>query len=349
MKKIVCFGEIMMRLNPLNKERFIQADNFAVSHSGAEANVCASLANFYDSEMAGLKNFLESKKVEFKNEQLEICFISKLPQNEIGKSALKTLRSQNINTDFIEFGGNRLGIYFLEEGYSQRPSKVIYDRQNSSFAESSISDYDWDKIFEDCTWFHFSGITPALSDNLAEICKLACKKAKEKNITVSCDLNYRKKLWSTKKACEVMSQLFEFVDICIANEEDVQNVFGFEGSYDELSKKLIEKFSCKLVAFTLRKSINANQNNWSTVLFSDSEKIESSQYEIQVLDRVGAGDSFSGALIFALQNGFSKSDALEFATAASCLKHSIIGDFNQVSLDEVLSLMKGNANGRIQR
>ena len=330
MKKIVCFGEIMMRLNPLNKERFIQADNFAISYSGAEANVCASLANYFE-------------------DSSQIYFVSKVPANELGKSSIKTLRSQNINTEYVVQGGQRLGLYFLEEGASQRPSKVIYDRKNSSFAESSISDYDWDKIFEDCTWFHFSGITPALSDNLAEICKMACKKAKEKNIKISCDLNYRKKLWTTEKANSVMSELFEFVDVCIANEEDVQNVFGLQGSYEELAQKIIQKFSCKLVAFTLRESFSADKNIWSSLLFSKTESFKSEKYEIQIVDRVGAGDSFSGALIYALLNDYSNQNSLEFATAASCLKHSIHGDFNQVTVDEVLSLMNGNANGRIQR
>lgn len=330
MKKIVCFGEIMMRLNPLNKERFIQADNFAISYSGAEANVCASLANYFE-------------------DSSQIYFVSKVPANELGKSSIKTLRSQNINTEYVVQGGQRLGLYFLEEGASQRPSKVIYDRKNSSFAESSVTDFNWDIIFEDCSWFHFSGITPALSENLAEICKMACKKAKEKNIKVSCDLNYRNKLWTTKKAGEVMSQLFEFVDVCIANEEDVQNVFGLQGSYEELAQKIIQKFSCKLVAFTLRESFSADKNIWSSLLFSKTESFKSEKYEIQIVDRVGAGDSFSGALIYALLNDYSNQNSLEFATAASCLKHSIHGDFNQVTVDEVLSLMNGNANGRIQR
>ena len=330
MKKIVCFGEIMMRLNPLNKERFIQADNFAISYSGAEANVCASLANYFENSS-------------------QIYFVSKVPANELGKSSIKTLRSQNINTEYVVQGGQRLGLYFLEEGASQRPSKVIYDRKNSSFAESSVTDYNWDKIFEDCSWFHFSGITPALSDNLAEICKMACKKAREKNIKISCDLNYRKKLWTTEKANSVMSELFEFVDVCIANEEDVQNVFGLQGSYEELAQKIIQKFSCKLVAFTLRESFSADKNIWSSLLFSKTESFKSEKYEIQIVDRVGAGDSFSGALIYALLNDYSNQNSLEFATAASCLKHSIHGDFNQVTVDEVLSLMKGNSNGRIQR
>lgn len=330
MKKIVCFGEIMMRLNPLNKERFIQADNFAISYSGAEANVCASLANYFE-------------------DSSQIYFVSKVPANELGKSSIKTLRSQNINTEYVVQGGQRLGLYFLEEGASQRPSKVIYDRKNSSFAESSVTDYNWDIIFEDCSWFHFSGITPALSENLAEICKMACKKAKEKNIKISCDLNYRKKLWTTEKANSVMSELFEFVDVCIANEEDVQNVFGLQGSYEELAQKIIQKFSCKLVAFTLRESFSADKNIWSSLLFSKTESFKSEKYEIQIVDRVGAGDSFSGALIYALLNDYSNQNSLEFATAASCLKHSIHGDFNQVTVDEVLSLMKGNSNGRIQR
>lgn len=330
MKKIVCFGEIMMRLNPLNKERFIQADNFAISYSGAEANVCASLANYFE-------------------DSSQIYFVSKVPANELGKSSIKTLRSQNINTEYVVQGGQRLGLYFLEEGASQRPSKVIYDRKNSSFAESSVTDYNWDIIFEDCSWFHFSGITPALSENLAEICKIACKKAKEKNIKISCDLNYRKKLWTTEKANSVMSELFEFVDVCIANEEDVQNVFGLQGSYEELAQKIIQKFSCKLVAFTLRESFSADKNIWSSLLFSKTESFKSEKYEIQIVDRVGAGDSFSGALIYALLNDYSNQNSLEFATAASCLKHSIHGDFNQVTVDEVLSLMNGDANGRIQR
>lgn len=330
MKKIVCFGEIMMRLNPLNKERFIQADNFAISYSGAEANVCASLANYFE-------------------DSSQIYFVSKVPANELGKSSIKTLRSQNINTEYVVQGGQRLGLYFLEEGASQRPSKVIYDRKNSSFAESSVTDYNWDIIFEDCSWFHFSGITPALSENLAEICKIACKKAKEKNIKISCDLNYRKKLWTTEKANSVMSELFEFVDVCIANEEDVQNVFGLQGIYEELAQKIIQKFSCKLVAFTLRESFSADKNIWSSLLFSKTESFKSEKYEIQIVDRVGAGDSFSGALIYALLNDYSNQNSLEFATAASCLKHSIHGDFNQVTVDEVLSLMKGNSNGRIQR
>ena len=330
MKKIVCFGEIMMRLNPLNKERFIQADNFAISYSGAEANVCASLANYFENSS-------------------QIYFVSKVPANELGKSSIKTLRSQNINTEYVVQGGQRLGLYFLEEGASQRPSKVIYDRKNSSFAESSVTDYNWDIIFEDCSWFHFSGITPALSENLAEICKMACKKAKEKNIKISCDLNYRKKLWTTEKANSVMSELFKFVDVCIANEEDVQNVFGLQGSYEELAQKIIQKFSCKLVAFTLRESFSADKNIWSSLLFSKTESFKSEKYEIQIVDRVGAGDSFSGALIYALLNDYSNQNSLEFATAASCLKHSIHGDFNQVTVDEVLSLMNGNANGRIQR
>lgn len=330
MKKIVCFGEIMMRLNPLNKERFIQADNFAISYSGAEANVCASLANYFE-------------------DSSQIYFVSKVPANELGKSSIKTLRSQNINTEYVVQGGQRLGLYFLEEGASQRPSKVIYDRKNSSFAESSVTDFNWDIIFEDCSWFHFSGITPALSENLAEICKMACKKAKEKNIKISCDLNYRKKLWTTEKANSVMSELFEFVDVCIANEEDVQNVFGLQGSYEELAQKIIQKFSCKLVAFTLRESFSADKNIWSSLLFSKTESFKSEKYEIQIVDRVGAGDSFSGALIYALLNDYSNQNSLEFATAASCLKHSIHGDFNQVTVDEVLSLMNGNANGRIQR
>lgn len=340
MSKIVCFGEIMMRLNPENSLRFVQANNFEISYSGSEANVCVSLAN-YDAQ---------------------VSFVSKVPENPLGQSAINELRKYGVDTQYVIQGGNRLGLYFLEKGVSQRASKVIYDRKNSSFSESQSNDYDWDKIFSDANWFHFSGITPAVSKNVAEICLTACKKAKEKGITVSCDLNYRKTLWDKTQANSVMSDLFQYVDVCIANEEDIQNVFGLSAektdveqgkldisNYEDLAKQIINKFNCKYVAFTLRKSFSASNNDWSGMIISKDSTYKAKDYSINIVDRVGAGDSFSGMLIYAMTKGYSMQDSIEYATAASCLKQTIQNDFNHTLLSEVESLVKGNSAGRIMR
>lgn len=340
MAKVITFGEIMLRLAPEAYLRVVQADRFCVTYSGAEANVAVSLANF----------------------GVDAAFVTKLPDNEPGQSAINYMRRFGVNTTMIVRGGERIGIYFLEKGASQRASKVIYDRKNSSIATANAADFNWNTIFEGAEVFHFTGITPALSDELAEICYEACKAAKEKGITVTCDLNFRKKLWSSEKAGKVMSRLCQFVDVCIANEEDASTVFGITApqesfqnlnrdGYVKIAAQLAERFSFKKVAVTLRDSISASVNNWSGLLYVNSEKKAyfSREYNIQIVDRVGAGDSFTAGLIYSELNGFDSDKAVNFAAAASCLKHSIEGDFNMITADEVLSLMNGNGSGRVQR
>lgn len=338
--RVVTFGELMLRLAPENYLRFVQSEKYEATFGGAEANVAVSLANY----------------------GIDVSFVSKLPTHEIGQSAVNSLRKYGVDTSKIVRGGERVGIYYCEKGASQRPSKVIYDRAYSSIAMAKAEDFDWDKIFDGVTWFHFTGITPALSDELAEICEIALKKAKEKNITVSCDLNYRKKLWSKEKAGEVMNKLCPYVDYCIANEEDAKDVFGIEADntdiyggkldrdgYISVAKKLTEKFNFKGVAITLRESKSENDNDWSGMLYTDGQAYFSKKYSIHIIDRVGGGDSFGGGLIYSLMNNYESQQAIEFAVAASCLKHSIEGDYNLVTKQEVESLAGGNASGRVQR
>lgn len=340
MSKVITFGEIMLRLAPEGFYRFVQAKKFDASFGGGEANVSLSLANL----------------------GIETSFVTNLPKNEIGQMALNVLRANGVGTEFINRTDARMGIYFLERGASQRASKVIYDRSDSSIFKARNEDFNWDKIFEGASYFHLTGITPALNDNLATISLEAVKKAKEKGLVVSVDLNFRKKLWTKEKAKEVMSKICKYVDICIANEEDAKNVFGIEAkntniekgdldytAYKEVAKILKETFSFKKVAITLRESISASRNNWSALLYSDSEYYFSKKYEIDIVDRVGGGDSFSAGLLYSLINGYSNEESIEFAVAASCLKHSIEGDFNLVSKEEILSLVKGDGSGRVQR
>lgn len=337
---IVTFGEIMLRLSTKGYLRFTQSNHYYATYGGGEANVAVSLAQF------GHK----------------VHFVSKLPKHEIGENAVQSLRKYNVNTDHITRGGDRVGIYYLEKGASQRASKVIYDRKYSSISLAEKEDFDWDEIFKDCTWFHFTGITPALGENIANICFEACKKAKEKGITISCDLNYRKKLWSKQEANQTMSKLMTFVDVCIANEEDAADVFNIHAqnsdvqsgqidhkSYIDVAKKLCENFNFKYVAITLRKSINANINEWSAMLYNNNEAYFSKEYTMQIVDRVGGGDSFGAGLIHSLIKGKGNQEAIEFAVAASCLKHSIEGDFNFVTEEEVLQLVNGSGSGRVQR
>ncbi len=338
--KVVTFGELMLRLAPENYLRFVQSEKYEATFGGAEANVAVSLANY----------------------GADVAFVTKLPSHEIGQAAVNSLRKFGVDTSKIARGGDRVGIYYCEKGASQRPSKVIYDRAGSSIATASPEDFDWDKIFGGVGWFHFTGITPALSDKCAAITLEACKKAKEKGITISCDLNFRKKLWSKEKAGEVMGELCNYVDYCIANEEDAKDVFGIEADntdinngkldrngYVSVAKKLTERFGFKGVAITLRESISANDNNWSGMLYTNGEAVFSKKYAMHIVDRVGGGDSFGGGLIYSLANGYDAQKAIEFAVAASCLKHSIEGDYNMVSLAEVEALAKGNASGRVQR
>lgn len=338
--RVVTFGEIMLRLAPENYLRFVQADRLEATFGGAEANVAVSLANFGE----------------------DVAFVSKLPTHEIGQSAINSLRKFGVDTSFVARGGERVGIYYCEKGASQRPSKVIYDRAGSAIATATGDDFDWDKIFDGAKWFHFTGITPALSDTLSGIVLQAVKSAKEKGITVSCDLNFRKKLWSKEKAKEVMSEICKYVDICIANEEDAKDVFGIEAEntdiesgklneqgYVSVAKQLVDKFGFKAVAITLRESISANDNYWSGMLYTDGKAVFSRKYAMHIVDRVGGGDSFGAGLIHSLLAGKNATDAIEFAVAASCLKHSIEGDYNMVSKEEVEALANGNASGRVQR
>ena len=340
MKKVVTFGELMLRLAPENYLRFVQSEKYEATFGGAEANVAVSLANY----------------------GVDVAFVSKLPAHEIGQAAVNSLRKFGVDTSKIVRGGERVGIYYCEKGASQRPSKVIYDRAYSSIAMAKREDFDWDKIFEGVEWFHFTGITPALSEGMAAITLEACKKAKERNITISCDLNFRKKLWSKEKAGEVMGEVCRYVDYCIANEEDAKDVFGIEADntdintgkldrngYISVAKKLTDRFGFKGVAITLRESLSANDNNWSAMLYTDGTAVFSKKYAMHIVDRVGGGDSFGGGLIYSLLNGYEAQKAIEFAVAASCLKHSIEGDYNMVSVAEVEALAKGNASGRVQR
>ncbi|MBF7097283.1 sugar kinase [Alkalibacter sp. M17DMB] len=340
MKKAVTFGEIMLRLAPEGYFRFIQAETFGATYGGGEANVAVSLANY----------------------GIDASFVTKLPKHEIGQAAVNSLRRFGVDTKSITRGGDRVGIYFLEKGASQRPSKVVYDRAGSSIATATKEDFNWDEIFEGVEWFHFTGITPALGDDVAEICMEACKAAKERNITISCDLNYRNKLWSKEKAGQVMGELCKYVDVCIANEEDASDVFGIKAAntditagkvdhegYKDVAKQLADRFGFEKVAITLRGSISASDNNWAAMMFDGNEYYFSKSYKMHIVDRVGGGDSFGAGLIYSTMMDFAPQDIIEFATAASCLKHSIEGDFNQVTVDEVKKLAGGDASGRVQR
>ena len=339
-KKVITFGEIMLRLAPEGYYRFVQADTFGATYGGGEANVAVSLANYgFDAK-----------------------FVTKLPAHEIGQAAVNSLRKYGVDTSYITRGGDRVGIYFLEKGASQRPSKVIYDRAGSSIATATKEDFNWKEIFDGAEWFHFTGITPALNDEVAAICLEACKAAKENGVTISCDLNYRNKLWSKEKAGEVMGELCKYVDVCIANEEDAADVFGIHAAntdvttgtvnhegYKDVAKQLADRFGFSKVAIGGGESISANDNNWSAMLYDGNDYFFSKKYKMHIVDRVGGGDSFGGGLIAASLNGFDSQATIEFAVAASCLKHSIEGDMNLVSMDEVLKLAGGDGSGRVQR
>ncbi|SET66529.1 2-dehydro-3-deoxygluconokinase [Natronincola peptidivorans] len=340
MKKVVTLGEIMLRLSTPGHQRFVQADSFDVCYGGGEANVCVSLSNF----------------------GLDARFVTKVPKHEIGQCAVNALRKYGVDTSYIARGGDRLGIYFLESGASQRASKVIYDRANAAIAEAELSDFNWKEIFDDVDWFHFTGITPALGDKAAAITLEACKAAKDMGVTVSVDLNFRKKLWTSEKANEVMSKLMPYVDVCIGNEEDAETVFGIKAahtditkgeidhaSYEEVAKQLIDRFGFKYVASTLRESYSASDNGWSALLYDGKKSYLSKKYDVRIVDRVGGGDSFASGLIYGLITEMPLQDALEFAVAASALKHTIPGDANLVSKEEVETLMKGDGSGRVQR
>ena len=340
MAKIVTLGEIMLRLSPNGNDRFIQSESFRIIPGGGEANVAISVANYGH----------------------EAYFVSKLPKHEIGQIAVNAMRRYGVNTDFIARGGDRVGLYYAETGASMRPSKVIYDRAHSAIAEADPSDFDFDKIMEGAAWFHWSGITPAISDKAAELTKLACEAAKRHGVCVYVDLNFRKKLWTSEKAISIMRPLMQYVDVCIGNEEDAELCLGFKpeadveggktdaAGYEGIFKQMKEEFGFKYVVSTLRESFSATFNGWKALIYDGKEFYQSKRYEINpIIDRVGGGDSFSGGLIHGLLTKPTQGEALEFAVAASALKHTINGDFNLVSVEEVESLAGGNASGRVQR
>ncbi len=340
MKKVVTLGEIMLRLSPEDKNRFVQAKSFDIIYGGGEANVAVSLANY------GMKAY----------------FVSKVPKHEIGQAAVNALRENGVDTSYILRGGDRLGIYFLEHGASMRPSKVIYDRAGSSIAKAQANEFDFDEIFKGADWFHFSGITPALSKEAAEMTKQALIAAKKQGVMVSVDLNYRKKLWTPSQAKSCMTELMQYVDVCIGNEEDAEKVLGFKpdktdvikgelniDAYKEIFRKMKEEFGFKYVVSTLRESHSASDNSWSAIIYNGEEFYHSKKYEIRIVDRVGGGDSFSAGLIYGLLNKKTQAQALEFAVGASALKHTIFGDFNLVSVEEVEKLIAGDGSGRVQR
>ncbi len=340
MAKIVTMGEIMLRLSTPGNTRFVQADKFDVIFGGGEANVAVSCANYGH----------------------EAYFVSKLPKHEIGQAAVNALRRYGVKTDYIARGGDRVGIYFSETGASMRPSKVIYDRANSAIANADPADFDFDAIMKGAAWFHWSGITPAISDKSAELLKLACQAAKRNGVTVSVDLNFRKKLWTSEKAISIMRPLMEYVDVCIGNEEDAELCLGFKPEsnvekgetgaegYKGIFKEMAKTFGFKYVISTLRESFSATHNGWKALIYNGEEFYESKRYDIDpIIDRVGGGDSFAGGVIHGLLTKKTQGEALEFAVAASALKHTINGDFNLVSADEVESLAGGNTSGRVQR
>ncbi len=340
MAKIVTFGEIMLRLAPNGYYRFFQNDQMQATFGGGEANVAVSLANYGQ----------------------DVAFVTRLPSHAIGQAAVNSLRHYGVDTSMIVRGGDRVGIYYLEKGASQRGSVCIYDRAHSAIQEASPEDFDWDNIFDGAEWFHFTGITPALGPNMVEICKQACKAAKDRKVKISCDLNYRGKLWTRDEARKAMTELCEYVDVCISNEEDAKDVFGIEAEntdiyggklnkdgYKSVARQLADKFHFKKVAITLRTSISASDNDWAAMLYDGTDYCFSKEYHLHITDRVGGGDSFGGGLIYALISGKNTQDAVEFAVAASALKHSIEGDYNLVTVSEVEKLAGGDGSGRVQR
>ena len=342
MSKVVTFGEIMLRLQPYDYLRFVQCDSFEATFGGGEANVAVSLANY----------------------GIDVDFVTKLPKHVIGQMAVNSLRRYGVGTGKIVRGGDRVGIYFNEKGASQRPSVCVYDRAHSAIADAQPGDFDWEKIFEGVDWFHFTGITPALGPNVVDICREACKAAKAHGVKISCDLNYRGKLWTREEARAAMTDLCQYVDVCISNEEDAKDVFGIEAEatdiyageinregYKSVAKQLADKFGFEKVAITLRESKSAFDNDWSAMLYdvASGEYCFSKLYHLHIIDRIGGGDSFGGGLIYSLLTGKSTQEAVEFAVAASALKHSIESDFNHVTVAEVEKLAGGDGSGRVQR
>jgi len=340
MKKVIGLGDLLVSLSPSGYYRFIQAESFDACYTGAEANVCISLSQY----------------------GVPTEYVTRLPKNDISRCAVAALNKYGVGTQHIAYGGDRIGVLYLERGASQRPSKVIYDRKHTAICEAEPEHFDWDAIFSDAQWLHFTGITPALSDTTPAVCQRACKEAKARGITISCDLNYRKNLWTTARAKEVMETLLPYVDVLIANEEDAEKVLGIKAAdtdvnagklntdgYVDVARQISEAYGIPYVATTLRKSISASDNLWSAMLYHSGEVFMSREYKIHIVNRVGGGDSFGAGLIYSLISGYGDQQAVEFATAASCLKHTIEEDYNLVTVDEVAALAGGNGSGRVQR
>lgn len=340
MSRVVTLGEMMLRLMPSGNLRIEQAPAFDAIYGGDESIVAVALARF----------------------GLESAYVTRLPDNPLGRAALNSIRSQGVNTDFIALGGERLGLNFYENGASIRPSKVIYDRKHSAIAEANPSDFDFDKIFDGARWFHVSGITPALSDSTAAVTEVAMAAAIKHGVTVSVDLNYRRKLWSPEKARKVMTGLMQYVDVCIGNEEDAEITLGFKPAntdvfkgeinlegYKDIFRQMKERFGFQVIASTLRESYSASDNGWSALVYDGKEFCHSRKYEIHLVDRGGGGASFAAGLIYGLIQGKPLQEVTEFAVAASALKQTIVGDFNLVTVDEVTQLMNGDTSGRVQR
>src|ERR1017187_1852872 len=338
--KVVTLGEIMLRLSPPGFERIVQADSFDITYGGGEANVAAGLCSY------GLQG----------------TFVSKVPENSLGQSAINHLRRYGVDTQFVVRGGNRLGIYFLENGVSMRASQVIYDRSGSSFSEAKTDDFDFDKIFEEAVWFHTSGITPALGDNAAKLTEAALKTARKKGIITSLDINYRKKLWSKEKAFAVLSNLWEYTDVCFGIEEFATNNLRIQkttdglvkeeiniDAYNDMFEQMKNKFGFTCLASTIRKSYSASDNSLSALVFDGSALYQTKEYDIRIVDRVGSGDAFISGLIYGMISRMKINDAAEFGIAASALKHTIPGDMNHATLAEVTELMNGDTSGRVQR
>ncbi len=338
-QRVVTFGELMLRLSPPDRLRLIQSNTLDATYGGAEANVAVSLA------MLGV----------------DAAYVTRLPNNPIADRAIHTLRGVGVDTSRIARGGHRMGIFFYEYGASQRPSTVLYDRAHSAISEIEPGMLDWHAILDGAAWFHFTGITPALSDGAAAVCAEALAVCKAKGVMVSCDVNYRKNLWSRDKACAVMSGLMPHVDLCIANEEDASDVFGIHADtsvtdgtldtarYRDVAAQLAERFGLSTVAITLRTSVSADDNKWAGMLYTGGECYYSKTYDVHIVDRVGGGDSFGAGLIYATLRGYDPQSGLEFATAASCLQHSMHGDFNYTTKAEIERLVGGDGSGRVRR
>ena len=340
MKKMVGFGDFMLRLNPEGYLRFLQADRFLVNYTGAEANVCVSLA------MMGM----------------ETDFVTRLPDNAIADVGIAELRKYGVGVGHIARGGERMGVFYAEKGASQRPSRIVYDRKYTAIAGCRYEDFDWDGIFAGASHFHMTGITPALSATMPEVCIAACRKAKELGLTVSCDLNYRKNLWTEAEAKACMTRLMPYIDVLVANEEDAEKVLGIKArntdvtqgkldreSYVDVAEQICQTYGTKMVAVTLRRSISASDNEWSAMIYTGGQAYFSRKYMIHLVDRVGGGDSFTAGMLYGLMNGYAPQETVEYAAAASCLKQSMEMDFNLSTRDEVLRLVEGDASGRVQR